>query len=72
MKNNKHTQPGDYSKEQINALVQDFFMWLLKDLERAKASGETIPFYMHIDVETGEMTSLLFGQDAIDAAADSD
>ncbi|WP_345078688.1 hypothetical protein [Nemorincola caseinilytica] len=55
------------SDERMKATVEEFFRWLPKGLAQARAEGESIPFYMHIDAKTGELTSLLFGQEALDA-----
>ena len=68
MKKSKHTgKAEDYSGEQMDALIQEFFGWLPRDLAIARANRTTVPFYIHIDPKTGELIELLFGQAAIDA-----
>ncbi|GAA4461819.1 hypothetical protein GCM10023093_07250 [Nemorincola caseinilytica] len=60
------------SGERMKAAAEEFLRWLPKDLEKIKADGESVPFYLHIDLKTGEVISRLYGQEALDATKESD
>lgn len=72
MEDEKPKDWKDCSEVEQEAIAKDFINWFPQGLAAAHAEGKSTPFYAKIDIKTGETTTLLFGQAAIEAIIEVD